>query len=137
MNKMGNILGAYLLPHPPIILEEIGRGEEKKAKATISGMERASKDIKSKAPSTIVIVTPHGPLFRDAISISVEEKLKGDFARFGHGELKFQYENNLDLVDQIIKNARQAEISVIEVNKANSRLYNMEEIGRASCRERV
>lgn len=26
---MGFILGAYLMPHPPIIMKEVGKGEEK------------------------------------------------------------------------------------------------------------
>ena len=25
---MGTLLGGYLFPHPPILIEEIGRGEE-------------------------------------------------------------------------------------------------------------
>lgn len=28
---MGKILSSYLLPHPPIIIEDIGKGEEEKA----------------------------------------------------------------------------------------------------------
>ncbi len=27
---MGKILGGYLFPHPPIIINEIGRGEKRK-----------------------------------------------------------------------------------------------------------
>lgn len=123
---MGKILAAYLLPHPPIILEKIGRGEEKKAKATIYGMETISKDIKDKSPSTIIIISPHGPLFRDAISISVEDKLYGDFGRFGHGELKFEYENNLDLVEKIIENSLREEISIVKVNDDLAKAYNIE-----------
>lgn len=29
---MGKILAGYLFPHPPIIMREIGRGEEKEPK---------------------------------------------------------------------------------------------------------
>ena len=29
------ITGAIMVPHPPIILSEVGRGEEKKIKATV------------------------------------------------------------------------------------------------------
>lgn len=32
---MGNILGHFLMPHPPIIIPEIGKGEEGKASTTI------------------------------------------------------------------------------------------------------
>ncbi|HZJ82548.1 MAG TPA: AmmeMemoRadiSam system protein A [Clostridia bacterium] len=113
---MGSILGAYLFPHPPIILEEIGRGEEKKAKGTIEGSKILSQDIKGKSPSTIIVITPHGPLYKDAIAISVEEDLKGDFSRFGHGRLKFQYKNNVGLTNKIIENSFKEGIPIAEVD---------------------
>lgn len=47
-------------------------------------------------------ITPHGPLFSDAISISYENDLKGSFADFGRGDLKFEFKNNSQLVDNII-----------------------------------
>ena len=37
VDLMGKVLGAVVYPHPPIIIEEIGRGEEVKAKKTIEG----------------------------------------------------------------------------------------------------
>ena len=74
---MGKILAGYLFPHPPIIMKEIGRGEEKRAEKTVKGCERLAKDIKAKEPETIIVITPHGPLFVDAISISLGEDLKG------------------------------------------------------------
>ena len=45
---MGKILSGYLFPHPPIIIEEIGRGEEKKSIKTLKGCESLAKDIKDK-----------------------------------------------------------------------------------------
>lgn len=123
---MGKILAAYLLPHPPIILKEIGKGREEEAQMTIDGMKKASMDIKEKAPATIVIVTPHGPLFRDAIAISKEEDLRGDFSRFGHGELQFRYKNNTRLAREIIENSLRADIPIIGVDSETSRDYRIE-----------
>ncbi len=46
---MGKILSGYLMPpHPPIIVEEIGRGQERKAINTIEGCRTIAKDIKEK-----------------------------------------------------------------------------------------
>lgn len=123
---MGNILGAYLLPHPPIILKEIGKGQEEKAEATINGIKDISKDIKAKSPSTIIVITPHGPLFRDAISISANADLQGDFGRFGHSELKFEFKNNLLLTHEIIKKSLKDDIPIVEVDDNLSKQYNIE-----------
>lgn len=98
---MGKILGAYLLPHPPILLKEIGRGEEKKAQRTIHGMQEVAKDIRQKEPGVIILITPHGPVFQDAIAILAREELKGDFSNFGAGEVRFVKKNHLELVERI------------------------------------
>lgn len=121
---MKNILGAYLLPHPPIIIEEIGRGEETKAKDTIKGVKEISKDIKTKAPSTIVLITPHGPMFSDAIAISGEEKLKGSFKNFGQANLKYEFKNNIELVDKIMEKSLKKDIITVKIDKSN--IYNVD-----------
>lgn len=122
---MGKILGAYLLPHPPIIIKEIGEGREYNAKNTIEGMEKAAQNIKAKKPDTIIVITPHGPLFTDAISISVEKDLLGDFSKFGNKELKFQYENNLNLVEKIIEKSNEENIIIAEIDKYFAKDYNV------------
>ena len=122
---MGKILGGYLFPHPPIILEEIGKGQEIKALCTIEGVKTLSKDIKEKAPDTIIIITPHGPLFSDAISISKEEDLYGDFKGFGHEDIKLKYKNNLNLVNKIIKNSLKENIIIADVDEDFAIDYNI------------
>ena len=97
---MGKILGAYLLPHPPILLKEIGRGEEKKAQRTIHGMQEVAKDIRQKEPGVIILITPHGPVFQDAIAILAREELKGDFSNLEQGS-SFVKKNHLELVERI------------------------------------
>lgn len=122
---MGKILGGYLFPHPPIILEEIGKGQEIKALLTIEGVKTLAKDIKEKAPDTIIIITPHGPLFSDAISISKEEDLFGDFKGFGHEDIKLKYKNNLKLIERIIKNSLEENIIIAEVDEDFAIDYNI------------
>lgn len=123
---MGKILGSYLFPHPPIIIEDIGQGEEKKAEKTIEGVKTLARSIRDKAPDTIIVITPHGPLFEDAISISIEDKLKGDFRKFGYWDIRFEYENNMNLTDRIIKNAMKANIEIAQVNREFAKQHDIE-----------
>ncbi len=122
---MGRMLGGYLLPHPPIIVEEIGRGQEIEAQKTINGAKKIAKDIRNKKPTTIIVITPHGPLFRDAISISVEENLEGSFANFGRGDLKFQFENNIQLVKNILVEAGKEGITLAPVDEQFAKEYRI------------
>ena len=123
---MGKILSGYLMPHPPIIVEEIGRGQEREAINTIEGCRTIAKDIKEKKPTTIIIITPHGPLFSDAISISISERLEGDFRNFGNRSLKFSFKNNLKLVDEIISQSYKEDIMIAKIDEDFARSYNVD-----------
>lgn len=123
---MGKILSGYLMPHPPIIIDEIGGIEGRKAIKTIEGCETIAKDIRNKKPTTIIVITPHGPLFSDAISISVSEELIGDFSKFGNRRLKFNFKNNLKLVNEIIEEAYRQGIMIAKIDKNFARNYNID-----------
>ena len=122
---MGNIISGYLFPHPPIIIEEIGRGEEKKVEKTIQGARELAHDISIRKPDTIIVITSHGPLFRDAISISVSEKLEGDFGDFGNRDLSFKFNNNLYLTKRIIDKSNSHNIPIAKIDESFSHRYNV------------
>ncbi len=46
--------GFYLLPHPPIIIPEVGCGEEEKIWDTSKSFYEIGKEIAEKAPDTII-----------------------------------------------------------------------------------
>lgn len=122
---MENLLSGYLFPHPPIIIPEIGRGEENNALNTLEGSRLLARSIKEKEPDTIIIISPHGPLFSDAISISLGEVLEGDFMNFGISGLNFSFQNNLELVEDIIHRSKEKEIPLVGIDKAMAENYNV------------
>lgn len=122
---MGKILSAYLFPHPPIIIEEVGGKERKKAIKTLEGCQALAWDIGEKKPSTIILVTPHGPLFRDAISISTSPTLEGDFGDFGAAHVRLKFENHLGLVKDILLESGKKDIPVANVNKDLAESFNI------------
>ncbi|NMF05582.1 AmmeMemoRadiSam system protein A [Clostridium beijerinckii] len=79
---MENILGYYLMPHPPIIIPDIGKGEEKKIEETSLACNKIGREVADIKPDTIIIITPHATMFSDAISISDEERISGDLSQF-------------------------------------------------------
>jgi len=122
---MGSIISGYLFPHPPIIIEEIGKGEEIKAEKTIQGARKLAYDISIRKPDTIIVITSHGPLFRDAISISVKKELEGDFSNFGNRGLSFSFSNNLDLVKRIIDKSNSQNIPIAKIDESFAHRYNI------------
>ena len=122
---MGKITGAYIFPHPPIVIPEIGRGEEKSAYRTIEAMRKAAQDIKSDRPDTIIVTTPHGPVFQDYIYISTYRKLSGDMGRFGREDVRMEYDNNTELVQRIIDYSRDMGIPCGGLEDGIMKKYNI------------
>lgn len=124
---MGKILGYYIMPHPPIIIEEIGKGEEQKAKKTIDACHKVSEEIEKLNPDTIIIITPHGPIFKDAIAIRDEEEFVGSFDNFGVDKIRMRLQGNRSLTEDIFIKAHGEGISTILIDKERAALYDIEE----------
>lgn len=77
------ITGGFIVPHPPLILPEIGRGEERKIQKTMDAYRQVSKEMVLQKPETIIILSPHTTMYRDYFHISPGSAAKGDFRRFG------------------------------------------------------
>ncbi len=123
---MGKLLSAYLSPHPPVLIREIGQGQEELAADTLAAMEEIGRDIGRRKPLTMIVITPHGPLFSDAHSVSMEENLKGDFGAFGHSELSYSFQNNLDLTYGIVKNALEEGITLAQMTREMNKRYGVD-----------
>jgi len=63
---MSGIQLVALAPHPPIIIASVGRGDREKVARTVTAMEELSREIAALDPDTIVLISPHGPIFQDA-----------------------------------------------------------------------
>lgn len=79
---------AFVLPHPPIAIAAIGRGEERNIQSTIDAYHQVSKIIAEINPEIIVISSPHAPFLKDGFFVRNSESITGDFSRFGHPEIK-------------------------------------------------
>ncbi len=95
------IQGFYMMPHPPIIIPEVGRGEELKISKTSQSMLRLGEDISQKKPSTIIIVSPHGTMFQDAVSLIFENSIHGSLENFRAPEVSMTFDINKPLTERI------------------------------------
>jgi len=93
---------ASICPHPPIMIPSIGENHVSEIKSTVRAMLELEKKIEEKEISTIVIISPHGPVQMDAMSINGNAIIKGNFLQFGN-DISMTIENNLDLVENIKK----------------------------------
>ncbi|MDR0596104.1 MAG: AmmeMemoRadiSam system protein A [Clostridiales Family XIII bacterium] len=93
------IFKAFLLPHPPLIVPGVGKGDE--VPATRAAFMRVASEVRELAPDTVVYVTPHSCLYADYIHISPGARASGDFGKFRARDIKFQVEYDEELATLI------------------------------------
>ncbi|MHB1392371.1 MAG: AmmeMemoRadiSam system protein A [Clostridia bacterium] len=123
---MGKIAGAFIFPHPPIMVEEVGKKESEKVRSSIDGAMKASEHIAGMQPDTIVIITPHGTLLKDAMTIASDERLEGSLARFGAAGVKLGFDNDLELADRIIEQADKRKTYCVPMHEDVKKTYGLE-----------
>lgn len=93
-----SIAAAFIMPHPPIILPEIGNGEENKIQKTIDSCDAIAKKIQEIKPDTIVLTSPHSAMYNDYFHISPGKGAVGDFGKFGAEEISIHVEYDEEFV---------------------------------------
>ncbi len=96
-----SILGAFIVPHPPLLIPEIGKGEERKVGRTLESYREAARRIAEMKPDTIIITTPHSILYSDYFHISPGNRAKGSFDSFGVREVSFRAEYDEAFVETL------------------------------------
>ncbi len=76
------ILAAFVVPHPPIIMPEVGRGGEEAIRNTRNAYRDAMRRAAELQPETVVIVSPHSVMYSDYFHISPGNAASGDFSQF-------------------------------------------------------
>lgn len=104
------ITKTYVVPHPPLIVPQVGRGQEKRIQKTVDAFDEAAKRIAAQKPDTVVIITPHSIMYGDYIHISPGIGAHGDFCCFGTKDKSFYKDYDTEFVSELSKLAFEAEI---------------------------
>ncbi len=95
------IVGAFAVPHPPIMLPEVGRGEEEKISTTTASYKAVADEIAALKPDTIVISSPHSIMYADYFHISPGKRASGNMGGFNAPQVKISADYDTELVDEI------------------------------------
>ncbi|MEE3392062.1 MAG: class III extradiol dioxygenase subunit B-like domain-containing protein [Lachnospiraceae bacterium] len=102
------LLAGYIVPHPPIAVHEIGRGEELKIRATLDSYEEVAKDIGRLRPETIIVTSPHSVMYSDYFHISSGDEAVGNFSQFRASQVRFSVRYDQKLRDAIVREAQRS-----------------------------
>lgn len=100
---MKNIEFAAIMPHPPIIIPEIGKGQIDQVAQTVAAVENIANRLKSKDIDTIIVITPHGEVGQASVPVYTSHIFEGSFSAFGLAKPIFSFKGDSELGMAVIK----------------------------------
>ena len=73
------IIAGIMVPHPPLIIPDVGRGQQVRIKDTVQAYREAAGLVAALKPDTIVMLSPHTVMYADYFHVSPGTGAKGDF----------------------------------------------------------
>lgn len=116
------ITGAFMVPHPPLIIPEIGRGEEQNIQDTVCAYHEVGKRIAELKPETIVLISPHQIMYADYFHISPGHSGKGNFGRFRAGQVEMTVDYDTEFVENLCKLAAAGNLPAGTAGERDKRL---------------
>ncbi len=99
---------AAIVPHPPIILPQIGQGQEREIRASTAAYREIARRVRLLSPDTLVIISSHATSYADYFHISPGKKARGDMKRFGAEQLQVNAIYDEEFALALEKNAKRA-----------------------------
>ena len=120
---MKGIIFGCATPHPPIMIPEIGKGEEHKIQATITAMEKLGKRLAETEPETLVVISPHGNTQYSAMGIATAPYSEGNFDSWGARGINFHFNNDLPLVNCLQETSQKNKIPLVSLG---NKIYQLD-----------
>ena len=113
---------AYIVPHPPLIIPGVGRGQEKQISKTVEAYHCIARDIGRLKPDTVIVITPHSVMYQDYIHISPGSSASGDLRSFGDQNTHIKVDYDTEMVNMIEELAGRAGLAAGTLGERDKRL---------------
>ena len=99
------LLKSLFVPHPPIVIEEIGGYEIKHVELTRQALFSLAEQLAVDRADTVIISTPHNVAMKDKVGVLQAEDFEGSFAPFGFSHLSYEFESDYELASDLASEA--------------------------------
>ena len=96
-----SVLAAFMVPHPPLIVPEVGKGDERQIAETASAYEQVAAEVAALKPDTLIVTSPHSVMYADYFHISPGSGAEGSFRQFRAPGVRFSERYDTELVKRI------------------------------------
>ena len=112
-----SLVFAAIVPHPPIVLQSIGRDQTRLLERTIASYGKVSAALASAAPDTILLISPHLRVVPDAFTVNHAPVYSTHFLEFGDFSAARTFKTDSLLVERIRREARKNKIKIVTVSE--------------------
>jgi MEMO1 family protein len=113
MGSESSIVFSGIAPHPPIMVPEVGRESAAEVRGSIDGMAELTKRLIASGAETVVLISPHAALERDAFVAYQDPVLHGNFANFRAPAVCFETPLDEELLQAISDAAIKEDYEVV------------------------
>jgi len=117
-----SVVYAVCVPHPPLIIPEIGKGEEEGIRTTIQSYEDVMQKAASYHPDTVVVCSPHSTCYADYLHISPGDHAEGNFGLYRAGQVKVACDYDEEFANAMEEMAEARHIAAGTLGEQNERL---------------
>ena len=104
------IVGAILVPHPPIIIPTVGRGREAEVQDTINAYRAAAKQAAAWSPAVMIVTSPHTVMYADYFHVSPGKGASCDMSAFGAAQTRLEVVYDVELRQELVRQTEAAGI---------------------------
>lgn len=90
-----------VVPHPPILIPNIGKKNLKRLEATQKAYKKLAEKLAESKAETIIIISPHGPIQANAFTMNLNPQFTANFEEFGDFSTKLIWPGNIGLTHKI------------------------------------
>ena len=99
------LAGCFVVPHPPVIVPEVGGHHLHAVAATVEAMRRLGQEARALDPDVIVLLSPHAPLQADRMGVGLAAHYRGSLRQFGAPQVEIDLDGDVELAQAILEDA--------------------------------
>ena len=99
-----------LMPHPPVLIHEVGRGRENEAIKTLNGVDILTENLKK--PDILLVLSPHQPYAPGALFVNIANFYRGSFALFGVPNIRIEAKTSTEDIKAICDYLKKSDIEI-------------------------
>src|SRR5438132_13487532 len=115
MASSSSVVFAGIAPHPPIMVPEVGREASAEVRRSIDAMADLTERVIRSGAETVVLISPHAPLERDAFVAYDGPELYADFTNFRAPTATVHAQLDDELLSEITRIAAEQKLETIRI----------------------